>query len=638
MISVGCDDLSVTFGDEVLFDKVSFSIEDGDKLGIVGPNGAGKSTLFKIIVGITEPDSGNVYISKDKTVGYLSQNPEIESENTLYDEMLLAFQHLVLEENELESLREKAESGDEDSAVKYASRYEKFIENGGLQYKGRSRSVLLNLGFSEADMNLPIQKLSGGQKTKVALAKILLTEPDIIMLDEPTNHLDIENIEWLEKFILSTKKTVLLISHDRFFLCRTTNKTLELELGSAKLYNGNYDAYIAAKKRENEILEHQYKNQQKEIARLESIIEQQRRWGREKNIAKAESTQKRLDRIERISPVKAPPQNIRLKFDVSTESGNDVLKTKMLSKKYSDKYLFTDVDLEIKKNDRVIITGPNGCGKSTLLKIIYGTVPPTQGRVEPGFNVKEGYYDQEHHGLNDDNTVIDELWSDYDDLSQTKIRTILSLFLFKGDDVFKKVSVLSGGEKARLALAKLMLSDVNFLLLDEPTNHLDIASREILEDALMSYEGTVLAVSHDRYFINKMATRMIVYENRTFVPFNGTYSEYTEYREKKLFTSTSAEECRDEQLSDSKARFMASKQAAALKRKKEKRYEKLVEDIKNAEDALEKNNIAWKTTDGTDYVRLSEIYEQNTALEESLLEMWEELEKLKIEMAKSDEK
>lgn len=639
MISVGCDNLSVSFGGELLFENVSFSIEDGDKLGVVGPNGAGKSTLFRIIAGVAEPDSGSVYISKDKTVGYLSQNPDFESENTLYGEMLSAYSHLIQEENEIERLMREAERGNADSAVKYASRYEKFIENGGLEYRSRSRSILLNLGFSDDDMNIPIKKLSGGQKTKVALARLLLTEPDIIMLDEPTNHLDLENTEWLEKFISSTKKTVLVISHDRFFLCRTTTKTLELESGCAKLYSGNYDAYVAAKKRENEINEHQYKNQQKEIARLESIIEQQRRWGREKNIAKAESTQKRLDRIERISPVRAPSPEIRLKFDVRTESGNDVLKLRHLSKKYSGEYLFNDFNLDVKKKSRIVITGPNGCGKSTLLKVIYGTLPATSGQVELGYNVKTGYYDQEHHGLDDKNTVIDELWSDYDDLGQTKIRNTLALFLFRGDDVLKQVSVLSGGEKARLSLAKLMLADVNFLLLDEPTNHLDIASREILEDALSAYEGTILAVSHDRYFINKLATEIIFYENGSFTLFEGNYVQYLEY--KNGFSAAHSDNNqkhaeREEKTSDSKARFIASKQAASQRRKAERRYEKLCADIKNAEEAIDRNSRECETTAATDYVRLSELYEQNAALEESLLEMWDELEKLKSELGITD--
>ena len=636
MISISCENLSLSFGTDLLFENISFSLNDGDKLGIVGVNGAGKSTLFKMIVGLCEPDTGNVYISREKTVGYLEQNPVFESDNTVLGEMLDAFKDLIRAEHELEHMRREAENGVLEAQMKYSAMNEHFIAEGGLEYRSRCRSVLGSLGFDEAYHNMPIRQLSGGQKTRVALAKLLLTEPDIIMLDEPTNHLDIENIEWLEKFIAGTKKTVMIISHDRYFLCKTTNKTLEIENCHGKLYDGNYDTYIAKKKKDREVLEHQYKNQQKEIARLEAHIEQQRRWGREKNIKKAESSQKRLDRMERVAAPEHDPQNIRMAFQTASESGNDVLDIRHLSKSYPVKTLFDDVNFEIKKNDRVMLIGPNGCGKSTLLKIIYGTVPQTSGFVNYGYNVRVGYYDQEHHNISESGSVIDELWDDYDKLTQTEVRSILALFLFKGDDVFKDISVLSGGEKARISLAKLMLTKVNFLILDEPTNHLDIPSREILEDALDAFEGTILAVSHDRYFINKLSTRILAFEDVSVRAFEGNYQEYLEYKERlktgeRAIGSSDVFE-KNEAMTDAKAKYLASKQAGAEKRKLENRYKKISVEIEKAEKELEDNTVEAETTASLDHVRLTELYQRNEELEEMLLTLWEERDLLKAEL------
>ncbi len=639
VISLSCENLSLSFGANLLFENISFSLNEGDRLGVVGVNGVGKSTLFKIIAGIDEPDSGSVYISKEKNIGYLSQNPDFESENTVIGEMLEAFSSLIKEEESLEKMRVEAENGVLTAAMNYSAAYERFIEKGGLEYRARSRSVLANLGFGDEYHNIPIRTLSGGQKTRIALAKLLLSEPDIIMLDEPTNHLDIENIEWLEKFLASVKKTVLIISHDRYFLCKTTNKTLELENHKAKLYDGNYDSYIAKKKKDREVLEHQYKNQQKEISRLEAHIEQQRRWGREKNIIKAESSQKRLDRMEKIAAPENSPQNIRLKFNSATESGNDVLDISKLSKSYPVKALFENVNFEIKKNDRAIIIGPNGCGKSTLLKIIYGTVPPSSGLVKYGYNVRVGYYDQEHHNISEANTIIDELWGDYDKLSETEIRNTLALFLFKGDDVYKEISVLSGGEKARISLAKLMLSKVNLLILDEPTNHLDINSREILEEALEAFEGTIIAVSHDRYFINRMATKILYFDKLSVNDFQGSYKEYLDYtalekNNNEAYDAKLAKNEKIKEMSESKAQYIAAKQMASDRRRLERRYEKLEVDIKAAEEELEKNTAEAETTAAFDHIRLSELYLRNEELESYLLEMWEELEALKTELGK----
>lgn len=632
MIAISCENLCLSFNGETLFENISFALNEGDKLGIVGVNGAGKSTLFRIIAGLEEPDQGEVYLSRDKTIGYLSQNPDFESDNTVLGEMMEAYKDLIAEEEALELMRLSAEQGNIEAAMQYPARYESFIARGGLEYKARARSVLEKLGFDETYHNMPIRSLSGGQKTRIALARLLLTEPDIILLDEPTNHLDLENIEWLEKYIAATKKTVLLISHDRLFLTRTTNKTLELFDKHAKLYDGNYDVFAAKKKKEREIQAHQYKNQQKEIARLEAHIEQQRRWGREKNIIKAESSQKRLDRIERIDAPKADPDAIRFQFKAAMASGNDVLSVKALSKSYPVKPLFDGVNFDLKKGDRAVIIGPNGCGKSTLLKIIYGIVPPMSGVVQYGYNVQVGYYDQEHHNINDNNTVIDELWNDYDKLSQTEVRSVLALFLFRGDDVFKEVSVLSGGEKARLSLAKLMLAKVNFLILDEPTNHLDIASREILEDALMAFQGTILAVSHDRYFIKKIATRILAFEEQSVLDYQGNYDSYRTFSETKNEDSnrpSGGDATRAEEPMNGKAQFMASKQAASERRKNERRYETLVAEIARVEKKLEENTIAYETDTTLDHVQLMALYTENQELEEKLLAMWEEVEELK---------
>ncbi len=635
MIAISCENLSLAFGIDVLFEKVSFSLETGDKLGIVGVNGAGKSTLMKMIAGEVASDSGNVYFGRGLTLGYLSQNPDFESNNTVLGEMMTAFSDLIEEEKALEIMQKEAENGSMTAAMAYSERYEAFIKRGGLEFRSRARSVLLNLGFGEGYHDMAISKLSGGQKTRVALAKLLLTEPDIIMMDEPTNHLDIENIEWLEKFVRQCSKTVIIISHDRYFLCRTTNKTLEIENTHAKLYDGNYDIFAAKKKKEREVAAHQYKNQQKEIARLEASIEQQRRWNREKNIKKAESMEKRLDRIERVAAPEHDPENIRFTLTAASESGNDVLSVRKLSKHYPVKPLFDDASFEIKKGDRALIVGPNGCGKSTLLKIIYGNIPQSSGYVDYGYNVRVGYYDQEHHNISSSGTVLDEVWNDHDQMTETAVRSLLALFLFKGEDVYKDLSVLSGGEKARISLCKLMLQKVNFLLLDEPTNHLDIASREILEDALMGYDGTILAVSHDRYFINKLATKILAFDKTSILDFDGNYAEYLAYLENKKLSDGEAVQTKAPIMTDAKAKYLANKQATAEKRKLEKRLEKLEGEIKAAEDELENNTAECESLPSDAYLRMAELYKRNEELEEALLLMWEEAEALKAALSTS---
>ncbi|MBP3332826.1 MAG: ABC-F family ATP-binding cassette domain-containing protein [Clostridia bacterium] len=629
MIAIGCDKISLAFGVKQVLDNISFSVQVGDKTGIVGVNGAGKSTLFSVIMGNISPDSGNVYVAKGCTVGYLAQNAIIDSDRTLFDEMLDAQSEMVALEKKIALLREKAESGDESASVEFSLEHEKFVARGGLEYRGRCRGILASLGFNEQMQSIPVNSLSGGQKTRIALAKLLVREPDIILLDEPTNHLDVESIAWLEKFILNSKKTFLIISHDRYFLCSVTNSTLEIEHCKAKLYNGNYDKYLETKKKDREVLEHQYKNQQKEIARIEAYIEQQRRWNREKNIIAAESRQKQLDKMVRIEAPSAEPGKIRMHFEQSEESGDDVLAVKRLSKAYSGKNLFSNLSFEVKKRDRLFIIGTNGCGKSTLIKILNYKETADEGRFDFGYNVKVGYYDQENQNLSPDLTVIDELWNCYPNLTQTEVRSALALFMFRADDIFKEVKILSGGEKARLTFAKMMLSKMNVLFLDEPTNHLDIMSREVLEDAIDQFPGTIIAVSHDRYFIKKLATRVMAFEKDGICDFDGGYEDYMRYKEKIANTEEpSFESKKEENLSDSKKKYLSDKKNAAEKRKRERRIVFLGDEIEKTEKRLVEIEEESAGSAASDHVRLTELYEESQSLEEYMMACMEELEEL----------
>ncbi|MBE6619315.1 MAG: ABC-F family ATP-binding cassette domain-containing protein [Ruminococcaceae bacterium] len=629
MIALACDKISLSFGAKSVLENVSFSVQTGEKLGIVGVNGAGKSTLFSVITGNVAPDSGNVYIAKGCSVGYLAQNAIIDSERTLFEEMLDAQSDLIAMEEKLSVLRERAEGGDESASLEFSLLHERFISEGGLEYRGRCRGILSSLGFSETVQGRSVNSLSGGQKTRVALAKLLVREPDIILLDEPTNHLDVESIAWLEKFISGSKKTFLIISHDRYFLCSVTDHTLEIEHTRAKLYNGNYDKYLETKKRDREILEHHYKNQQKEIARIEAYIEQQRRWNREKNIIAAESRQKQLDKMVRIEAPTSDPTKVRMRFEQSEESGDDVLSVKRLSKSYGEKKLFADLSFEVKKRDRVFIIGTNGCGKSTLIKILNYKETPDAGRFDYGYNVKSGYYDQENQNLTPSATVLDELWDCYADLTQTEVRNALALFNFRSDDIFKEVRVLSGGEKARLTFAKMMLSKTNTLFLDEPTNHLDIPSREVLEDAIEQFPGTVIAVSHDRYFIKKLATRILSFEENGVLDFDGTYEDYLRYKERVANSEeTGGASQNEESVSDSKKKYLEDKKSASERRKRERRIAYLYDEIKKTENALDAVEREMSGEAASDHVRLTELYGENTRLEEYMLECMQELEEL----------
>ncbi len=627
MISINCDNITLSFGVDVILDRISFSLNDGEKLGIVGVNGAGKSSLVKVITGEYQPDSGNVYIAKGKTVGVLDQYVNFEAESTVFEEMLSTYSELLEAEKQLEILRNSVENGDSSLAARYAELHDKFTREGGFEYKGRCRGILKNLGFGDEFLNLKISSLSGGQKTRLALARLLVQAPDILILDEPTNHLDMSAIDWLEDFMAEYQKNVIVISHDRYFLDKVVGKILDIENKRGRVYNGNYTAFVAQKKTDREIQEKHYKNQQKEIARIEAYIEQQRRWNRERNIIAAESRQKQLDKMVRVDAPDAPHAKIRLTFNKSNESGNDVLILNKLSKSFGDNNLFLDTDYLVKKNERVFIVGHNGCGKSTLIKIIAGKLAADRGEVIYGSNVKIGYYDQENQQLDENNTVLDELWNQYEERTQTEIRNALALFLFTGDDISKKISVLSGGEKARLTLCKLVLSKMNLLILDEPTNHLDINSREVLEDALLKFEGTIIAVSHDKYFINKLATRIMYFDDTApqIYDFKGGFEEYTRERKSGVKGGVASDK-KEQSDSLSKQDYLKNKEAAADKRKLERKIKLSKEECEKIEARLAEIDEQSQGEAATDAALLTELFCEKEELELRLLELYEFLD------------
>ncbi len=623
MISIACENICMSFGDDDILKNISFSANDGDRIGIVGVNGAGKTTLFRILTGEYIQSSGSVYIAKDKSVGILSQENGFNDDGTILGEMMLSKEDLIKTEEELEVLRFEIENGNNELVQRYTVLHDTFTQNGGFEYKSRVKGTLKNMGFGEDMWNVKISKLSGGQKTRLAMVRLILREPDVMLLDEPTNHLDTYSVEWLEDFLRGYKKTVLIISHDRFFLDRTANKILEIENARGKIYNGNYSKYVELKKTDRDIQERHYKNQQKEIARIEAYIEQQRRWKRERNIIAAESRQKALDRMERVERPESLPESIRLKFNSATESGNDVIKAKKISKGFANLKLFSDLSFEIHKRDHVFITGKNGCGKSTLIKIIAEKLRADDGTLEYGYNVKMGYYDQENQELNEDSTVLEEVWNMHENLTQTEVRNALALFLFKGDDISKKVSMLSGGEKARLTLCKLILSKMNLLILDEPTNHLDINSREALENALLSFDGTIIAVSHDRYFLSKLANRILYFENGVLSDFVGTYEEFCSFQ--KSTKNVIDKEKNEEYVTDSKESYLKNKRQNAETRKLERKISHAKEEAEKTEKAIEEIDRQIEEA-ATDYVRSAELWAKKEELEAVLLELYEFLE------------
>ncbi len=640
MYALTVSELSLSFGTTPILEKVSFALDEGDRLGVIGVNGCGKSTLFRLILGELTPTEGSVFLAKGKTVGILTQDGAFDCGNdteTVLERMYLAFPELLCTEQRLSEL--EAELSDGDAAVirEYTELSDRFVRDGGLEFRGRCASILQKLGFDESARAQTVATLSGGQRTRLALAVQLSREPDILMLDEPTNHLDVATLSWLESFLSTYKKSFMVISHDRYFLDRVTNKTLAIENRRAKLYAGGYTKSMEQRLIDREIAERHWKNQQREIARQEAYIAQQRAWNRERNIIAAESRQKLLDKMERVERPQNAPKSIRMQFSESLTSGNDVLEARGLSAAFPAKPLFSDLSFLVKRGERVLIIGPNGCGKSTLIKLILGRLVPTAGSVEQGYNVEIGYYDQENQSLTETSTVLDELWNAYPTRTETDIRSALALFRFTGEDVFKTVSVLSGGERARLTLAKLMLSRMNLLVLDEPTNHLDMDSREALESALEQFEGTVVMVSHDRYLIDKLATRIL--ELKPGAPFSGdlldfhvehagrAYTEFSEYKAARIAESAaSADAPTLSRPTANKEQYLKSKQVAAEERKKRARLEKLRRECAELEEALAKIDEELFGSAASDYLRAAELDQQKAATESRLLEIYEELE------------
>ena len=640
---LSCNNITKTFGTDTILSDCYFHIEEREKAAIVGPNGAGKSTLLKIIMGRLPADDGTVTISKDKTLGYLAQHQNLSSDGTIYDELLSVKKDIIALEEKIRETEQQMKNATGEQLDTLLDQYTKMnhqfeLEN-GYAYQSEIVGVLKGLGFTEDDFSLPVNTLSGGQKTRVALGKLLLSKPDIILLDEPTNHLDMESIRWLENYLLGYNGSVIIVAHDRYFLDRIVTKIIEIENTHVTVFSGNYTAYADKKKILRNMQLKEYLNQQREIKHQQEVITKLKQFNREKSIKRAESREKMLDKLEVVDKPAEINDKMNIELNPSVISGNDVLSVSHLSKAFDDNTLFTDISFDIKRGERVALIGNNGTGKTTILKIINDILPADSGEIKLGSKVTIGYYDQEHHVLDPDKTLFDELQDAYPDLNNTQIRNTLAAFLFTNDDVFKYIRDLSGGERGRVSLAKLMLSNANFLILDEPTNHLDMVSKEILENALNSYTGTVLYVSHDRYFINTTATRIIELVGQTTVNYIGNYDYYIEKKDAltaaalagKPADSSSAVSAaqKNAQKESAKADWKQSKEEQALLKKKKNELKKTEERITVIEDrlkAIEEESALPEVC--TDTARLLELHKESTKLSEeldTLYEKWEEL-------------
>ena len=639
MIALSLSDVTLSFGTDVILKNISFSVNEGDRVGVIGVNGAGKTSLFKIISGEYDADAGAVYIQKGKTVGVLEQNPDLTSlpkNMSCLEYMYTAFEDVIKIEEEIRAVEDSlsalaAENSEETMHLSelLIEKNRQYENGGGLEFRSRCRGLLLRLGFDEETIERRIDTLSGGQYTRLALARLLATEPDILMLDEPTNHLDIDALAWLEGFISNYKKTVIIISHDRYFLDKTTNKTLHVQYGGARLFHGNYTATRAQQEQEAASLEKRYKEQQKEIAKIRANIEFQRRCNREHNFVTIRSKEKQLERMEKIELAPKAPKDIRIKFNSLSESAGEVLDIKGVSFGYGSGELIKNLSFLVRRGERVMVLGPNGCGKSTLMKLINSRLCPTEGRITLGYNIKIGYYDQENRGLSMNKTVFEEMHDEYPEKTNLELRSTLALFLFCGEDIDKPISTLSGGERARLTLAKLMLKPVNLLVMDEPTNHLDIGSCDALEAALSAFDGTVVAVSHDRYFINKVATRIIELhpeKDNGMMDYllnedDDAFAEYLEQRERQRTAPNTA--INEKRTTDAKADYEQKKQQNAERRKNERKIERATAKIAELEAEIADLDEELFGEAATDYVRAAEIDKRKNEIEEELLSLYE---------------
>ena len=635
---LSCQGISKSFGEKVILEDASFHIEEREKAALIGNNGAGKTTLLRIIMNELHADAGQVVLAKDKRIGYLAQYQDVQGHLSVYEELLSTKQYIIDMEDRLRAMevQMKNASGEELDRLmnSYTRLTHEFELENGYAYKSELMGVLNGLGFTEEDFNKQVATLSGGQKTRVALGKLLISKPDILLLDEPTNHLDMESIAWLETYLLNYPGAVFIVSHDRYFLDKVVTKVIEIDAGQVRMYNGNYSAYAEKKAQLRDAQYKAYLNQQREIKHQEAVIVKLKSFNREKSIKRAESREKMLNKIQRIDKPLEVQSQMRLSLEPRVVSGNDVLTVEELSKSFPQQKLFSDISFQIKRGERVALIGNNGTGKTTMLKILNGLLEADAGSFSLGAKVQIGYYDQEHHVLHAEKTIFEEISDTYPTLTETQIRNMLAAFLFTGDDVFKVISSLSGGERGRVSLAKLMLSEANFLILDEPTNHLDIASKEILEEALNSYTGTVLYVSHDRYFINQTATRILDLTNQAIVNYIGDYDYYLEKKEELTEKyAPSVQETENEVPADvpseGKLTWQQQKEEQARKRKQEnelKKVEKRIEELETRDKEIDDTLVLPDVC--TNVGRCAELSREKDKIQaelEELYEKWEEL-------------
>ncbi len=655
---LSCSNISKSFGSDTILENVSFHIEEHEKAAVVGINGAGKSTLLKIIIGELPADSGEVVVSKGKTIGYLAQHQDLESSRTIYEEVLEIKRPIIQMEERIRQLETQMRDAEGDALESMLSEYSRlnhqFELANGYAYKSEVTGVLKGLGFTEEEFTKPVNTLSGGQKTRVSLGRLLLSNPDIILLDEPTNHLDMESIAWLENYLINYSGSVIIVAHDRYFLNRVVKKIIELDRGHSQVYLGNYDEYSQKRAMIRQAQMKAYLNQQQEIRHQQEVIAKLKSFNREKSIKRAESREKMLAKVEVLEKPTEVNDAMSITLEPRTESGNDVLTIRNLGKAFGSLNLFQHVDIDIRRGERIAVIGNNGAGKSTLLKIIMGMLPADAGEIRPGARVHVGYYDQEQQVLHPEKTIFEEIQDAYPDMDNTRVRSVLAAFLFTGDDVFKKISDLSGGERGRVSLAKLMLSEANFLILDEPTNHLDITSKEILEDALNHYTGTVLYVSHDRYFINKTATRILELTGQTFINYIGNYDYYLEKKEEltRIYTgqtgsasslssktagplagltagSVSSSSLSEKEESAGKQDWKAQKEEQARLRKRQNDLKKTEEAILNHETRMEEiDQLLASEEVYTNVSRLMELNQEKETLARQLEELYEAWESL----------